>query len=50
HNGIRGDTEDGTFVDGVVGKIFPKMNRMSVDDGDGVLDFQSDDGDGVLDS
>ncbi|GJR06732.1 hypothetical protein Tco_0529716 [Tanacetum coccineum] len=34
----------------VVGKIYPKMNRMSVDDGDGVLDSQSDDGDGVLDS
>ncbi|GJX46523.1 hypothetical protein Tco_0271713 [Tanacetum coccineum] len=31
-------------------KICPKMYRMSVDDGDGVLDSQSDDGDGVLDS
>nr|GEX49154.1 hypothetical protein [Tanacetum cinerariifolium] len=50
HNGMCGDTEDGSFVDGVVGKICPKMNRMSVDDGDGVLDSQSDDGDGVLDS
>ncbi|GJY21451.1 hypothetical protein Tco_0394017 [Tanacetum coccineum] len=50
HNGMCGDTKDGTFVDGVVGKICPKMNRMSVDDGDGVLDSQSDDGDGVLDS
>ncbi|GKA28649.1 hypothetical protein Tco_0714894, partial [Tanacetum coccineum] len=50
HNGIRGDTEDGTFVHRVVGKICPKMNPMSVDDGDGVLDSQSDDGDGVLDS
>ncbi|GJX84795.1 hypothetical protein Tco_0335569 [Tanacetum coccineum] len=50
HNGMCGDTEDGTFVDGVVGKICPKMNRMSVDDGDGFLDSQSDDGDGVLDS
>ncbi|GJY46447.1 phospholipase-like protein [Tanacetum coccineum] len=50
HNGMCGDTEDGTFVDRVVGKICPKMNRMSVDDGDGVLDSQSDDGDGVLDS
>ncbi|GJS79104.1 hypothetical protein Tco_0728985 [Tanacetum coccineum] len=50
HNGMCGDTEDGTFVDGVVRKICPKMYRMSVDDGDGVLDSQSDDGDGVLDS
>ncbi|GJV49658.1 phospholipase-like protein [Tanacetum coccineum] len=50
HNGMCGDTEDGTFVDRVVGKNCPKMNRMSVDDGDGVLDSQSDDGDGVLDS
>nr|GEV19525.1 phospholipase-like protein [Tanacetum cinerariifolium] len=50
HNGICGDTEDGTFDDRVVGKICPKMHRMSVDDGDGVLDSQSDDGDGVLDS
>ncbi|GJV20120.1 phospholipase-like protein [Tanacetum coccineum] len=50
HNGMCGDTEDGTFVDGVVGKICPKMNRMLVDDGDGVLDSQSDDRDGVLDS
>ncbi|GJR55502.1 hypothetical protein Tco_1406023 [Tanacetum coccineum] len=50
HNGMCGDTEDGTFVHRVVGKICPKMNRMSVDDGDGVLDSQSDDGDGVLDS
>nr|GEW12471.1 phospholipase-like protein [Tanacetum cinerariifolium] len=50
HNGMCGDTEDGTFVDRVVGKIYPKMNRMSVDDGDGVLDYQSDDEDGVLDS
>nr|GEX86166.1 phospholipase-like protein [Tanacetum cinerariifolium] len=50
HNGICGDTEDGTFVYRVVGKFCPKMNRMSVDDGDGVLDSQSDDGDGVLDS
>ncbi|GKD43804.1 retrotransposon protein, putative, ty1-copia subclass [Tanacetum coccineum] len=50
HNGMCGDTEDGTFVDGVVGKIGPKMNRMLVDDGYGVLDSQSDDGDGVLDS
>ncbi|GJW05244.1 hypothetical protein Tco_1564100 [Tanacetum coccineum] len=50
HNGMCGDTEDGTFVHRVVGKIYPKMNRMSVDDGDGVLDSQSDDGDGVLDS
>nr|GEX67482.1 TMV resistance protein N-like [Tanacetum cinerariifolium] len=38
-NEICGDNEDGTLVDGVVGKICPKMNRMSVDDGDGVLDF-----------
>ncbi|GJW67390.1 hypothetical protein Tco_0121814 [Tanacetum coccineum] len=50
HNGMCGDTEDGTFVHRVVGKICPKMNRMSVDDGDGVFDSQSDDGDGVLDS
>ncbi|GJY88663.1 hypothetical protein Tco_0503291 [Tanacetum coccineum] len=50
HNGMCGDTEDGTFVDRVVGKICPKMNRMSVDDGDGVLDSQSDDEDGVLNS
>nr|GEW64156.1 hypothetical protein [Tanacetum cinerariifolium] len=50
HNRMCGDTEDGTFVDGVVGKIYPKMNRMSVDDGDGVLDSWSDNGDGVLDS
>nr|GEV38448.1 phospholipase-like protein [Tanacetum cinerariifolium] len=49
-NGMCGDTEDGTFVDRVVGKICPKTNRMSVDDRDGVLDSQSDDGDGVLDS
>nr|GEY50329.1 hypothetical protein [Tanacetum cinerariifolium] len=34
----------------VVGKTCPKMNRMSVNDGDGVLDSQSDDEDGVLDS
>ncbi|GJT50362.1 hypothetical protein Tco_0976519 [Tanacetum coccineum] len=34
----------------VVGKICPKMNRISVDDGDGVFDSQPDDGDGVLDS
>ncbi|GJT20860.1 hypothetical protein Tco_0890797 [Tanacetum coccineum] len=38
HNRMCGDTEDGTFVHRVVGKICPKMNRMSVDDGDGVLD------------
>nr|GEW03754.1 phospholipase-like protein [Tanacetum cinerariifolium] len=50
HNEMCGDTEDCTFVDRVVGKICPKINRMSVDDGDGVLDSQSDDGDGVLDS
>nr|GEU78742.1 ulp1 protease family, C-terminal catalytic domain-containing protein [Tanacetum cinerariifolium] len=50
HNRMCGDTEDGTFVDMVVGKICPKMNRMSVDDEDGVLDSQSDDEDGVLDS
>ncbi|GJT66825.1 hypothetical protein Tco_1018305 [Tanacetum coccineum] len=50
HNGMCGDTEDGTFVDGVVGKICPKMDQMSVDDGDSVLDSQSDDGDDVLDS
>ncbi|GKB49288.1 hypothetical protein Tco_0900041 [Tanacetum coccineum] len=50
HNGMCGDTEDGTFVNRVVKKICPKMNRMSVDDGDGVLDSQSDDEDGVLDS
>nr|GEW80694.1 hypothetical protein [Tanacetum cinerariifolium] len=49
-NGICGDTEDGTFVDRVVRKICPRMNRMTVDDGDGVLYYQSDDGDGVLDS
>nr|GFB32323.1 hypothetical protein [Tanacetum cinerariifolium] len=50
HNRMCGDTEDGTFVDMVVGKICPKMNQMSVDDEDGVLDSQSDDEDGVLDS
>ncbi|GKF23373.1 hypothetical protein Tco_0075695, partial [Tanacetum coccineum] len=50
HNEMCGDTEDGTFVDSVVGKIYPKMNRMLVDDGDVVLDSQSDDEDGVLDS
>nr|GEZ14874.1 hypothetical protein [Tanacetum cinerariifolium] len=50
HNGMCGDTEDGTFVDKVIGKICPKMNRMSVNDGDGVLDSQPDDGDGALDS
>ncbi|GJT51441.1 phospholipase-like protein, partial [Tanacetum coccineum] len=50
HNGMCGDTEDGTCVDRVVGKICPKMNRMLVDNEDGVLDSQSDDGDGVLDS
>nr|GEW79711.1 hypothetical protein [Tanacetum cinerariifolium] len=50
HTGMCGDTEDGTFVDGVVGKICPIMNRMSVDDRNGVLDSQSDDGDGVSDS
>nr|GEY30023.1 phospholipase-like protein [Tanacetum cinerariifolium] len=48
YNGMYGDTEDGTFVDRVVGKICPKMNRMSVNEGDGVLDSQSDDVDGVL--
>nr|GEX74636.1 phospholipase-like protein [Tanacetum cinerariifolium] len=50
HNGMCGDTEDGTFVHRVVVKICPKMNQMPIDDGDGVLDSQSDDGDGVLDS
>nr|GFA32854.1 phospholipase-like protein [Tanacetum cinerariifolium] len=50
HNGMCGNTEDGTSVDRIVGKICPKMNRMSVDDGDGVLDSQSNDEDGVLDS
>nr|GEV61738.1 hypothetical protein [Tanacetum cinerariifolium] len=50
HNGMCGDTEDCTFVHRVVVKICPKMNRMSVDDGDAILDSQSDDGDGVLDS
>nr|GEW48407.1 hypothetical protein [Tanacetum cinerariifolium] len=50
HNEMCGDTEDGTFVDRVVGKICPKMNRMLVDDEDGVLDSQSNDRDGVLDS
>ncbi|GJW64284.1 hypothetical protein Tco_0116168 [Tanacetum coccineum] len=50
HNGMCGDTEDGTFIDRVVGKICPKMNRILVDDWDGVLDSQSDDRDGVLDS
>nr|GFA33854.1 hypothetical protein [Tanacetum cinerariifolium] len=50
HNGMCGSTQDGTSVDRVVGKICPKMNRMSVDDGDGVLDSQSDDEDGFLDS
>ncbi|GJR37242.1 phospholipase-like protein [Tanacetum coccineum] len=50
HKGMCGDTEDGTLVDGVKEKSFPKMNRMLVNDGDGVLDSQSDDGDGVLDS
>ncbi|GJV25573.1 hypothetical protein Tco_1378268 [Tanacetum coccineum] len=43
HNGMCGDTEDGTFVHRVVGKICPKMNRMSVDDGDDVLDSQTKD-------
>ncbi|GKB00809.1 hypothetical protein Tco_0828853 [Tanacetum coccineum] len=43
HNGMCGDTEDGTFVDGLVGKIGPKMNRMLVDDGYGVLDSQTKD-------
>ncbi|GJZ46209.1 phospholipase-like protein [Tanacetum coccineum] len=43
HNKMCGDTEDGTFVDKVVGKICPKINRMSVDDGDGVLDSQTKD-------
>ncbi|GKA45136.1 phospholipase-like protein [Tanacetum coccineum] len=48
---IKGlDDQDGTFFQDDQGKICPKMNRMSVDDGDGVLDSQSDDGDGVLDS
>ncbi|GJY34402.1 hypothetical protein Tco_0418871 [Tanacetum coccineum] len=48
---IKGlDDQDGTFFQDDEGKICPKMNRMSVDDGDGVLDSQSDDGDGVLDS
>ncbi|GKD52537.1 hypothetical protein Tco_1281513, partial [Tanacetum coccineum] len=50
HNRMCGDTEDGTFVHKVVGKICPKINRMSVNDGDGVLDSQSDDGDAILDS
>nr|GEZ44043.1 hypothetical protein [Tanacetum cinerariifolium] len=50
HNRMCGDTEDGTFVDGVVRKICPKMNRISVDDGDGVLDSQLDNRDGVLNS
>nr|GEW08835.1 phospholipase-like protein [Tanacetum cinerariifolium] len=50
HNRMCGDTEDGTFDDEVVGKIYPKMNRMSVDDGDSVLDSQSNNRDGVLDS
>ncbi|GJX11994.1 hypothetical protein Tco_0201853 [Tanacetum coccineum] len=50
HNRMCGDTEDGTFVHTVIGKICPKTNQMSVDDGDGVLDSQSDGGDGVLDS
>ncbi|GKA05260.1 hypothetical protein Tco_0684380 [Tanacetum coccineum] len=50
HNEMCGDTKDGTFVHMVVGNICPKINRMSVDDGDGVLDSQSDDGDAVLDS
>ncbi|GJZ98816.1 phospholipase-like protein [Tanacetum coccineum] len=48
---IKGlDDQDGTFLHDDQGKICPKMNRMSVDDRDGVLDSQSDDGDGVLDS
>nr|GFA53260.1 phospholipase-like protein [Tanacetum cinerariifolium] len=50
HNGMCGSTQDGTSVDRVVGKICLKMNRMSVDDGDSVLDSQSDDEDGFLDS
>ncbi|GJY72563.1 hypothetical protein Tco_0476266 [Tanacetum coccineum] len=43
HNKMCGETEDGNFVHRVVGKICPKMNRMSVDDGDGVLDSQTKD-------
>nr|GEU88356.1 phospholipase-like protein [Tanacetum cinerariifolium] len=43
HNEMCGDTEDGTFVDRVIEKICPKMNRMSIDDGYGVLDSQTKD-------
>nr|GEW47955.1 hypothetical protein [Tanacetum cinerariifolium] len=40
HNGMCGDTEDGNFVEGVDETICLKINRVSVKEGDGVLDSE----------
>ncbi|GJZ10132.1 hypothetical protein Tco_0544891 [Tanacetum coccineum] len=42
HNGLCDDTEDGNFVEGLDETICQKSNRMSVEEGDGVLDSEGD--------
>ncbi|GJW20153.1 phospholipase-like protein [Tanacetum coccineum] len=42
HNGMCDDTEDGNFVEGVDETICQKINQVSVEEGDGVLDSKGD--------
>ncbi|GKB56058.1 hypothetical protein Tco_0912244 [Tanacetum coccineum] len=42
HNVMCGDTEDSNFVEGIDETICPKTNQMSVEEGDGVLDYEGD--------
>ncbi|GJT23796.1 hypothetical protein Tco_0893733 [Tanacetum coccineum] len=42
HNRMCGDTEDGNFVERVDETICQKINQVSVEEGDGVLDSEGD--------
>ncbi|GJW70512.1 hypothetical protein Tco_0127429 [Tanacetum coccineum] len=42
HNGLCGDTKDGNLVEGVDETICQKINRVSVEEGDCVLDYEGD--------